>query len=166
MTGTKEKITFEAFSTYSIQNPGNDYGGMNWVSMYTLGGGELNTLGYCDTGYNNAQRGNVDAFSSPFSDGYGIFESANFTDSFKLKTMVAASAWCGTQNFTFNTYSYKNGSLHLKASDTIAVVQGSQTINFGNYGKDFANIVAVNILTDGLGTLGSSCTYGVKRITT
>jgi hypothetical protein len=158
--GTKEKINFESFSYYTNQNPGNGYGGMNWISVYTLGQGLLNQLGYCDTGYNNAIHGKVDAFTSPFSDGYGIFESANFADHFKLNSMVVASAWCGTQNFTFNTYSYRNGALHLKAADTIAIVQGSQTINFANYGKDFVNIAAVNVLTAGLGSIGSSCTYG------
>jgi hypothetical protein len=163
MSGTKETIGFEAFSTYSNQNPGAGYGGMDWTSIYTFGKGEQTALGYCDTGYNNALKGGVDAFMAPFSDGYGTFETASAGDNFTLKSMSAACAWNGQEGFTFNSYTYKHGTLHLKASDYIQTYQTGGTINFGSYGKDFKNIAAVTILTGNVfnGHPGSYCTYGV-----
>jgi hypothetical protein len=133
---------------------------MDWVSMYTVGLGIV--VRYCDTGYNNSIQGHAEAFTSPFEDGYGIFESADFGDPFKLKSMIAASAWNGEEGFTFNSYSYRHGQLKMKASVYIDVSQGAQTINFGNYGKDFKNIVAVNILTGVVrnGHPGSYCYEG------
>ncbi|HEY6578600.1 MAG TPA: hypothetical protein VIY09_04705, partial [Rhizomicrobium sp.] len=78
---TKENVTFEAFSSDSNVNVGS-YAGFNFTSVYSLGSEVVSSLGWCDTGYNNALHGHCEAFTSPFSDEYGSFESANLKDSF------------------------------------------------------------------------------------
>ncbi|HEY6577719.1 MAG TPA: hypothetical protein VIY09_00225, partial [Rhizomicrobium sp.] len=77
-----------------------------------------------------------------------------------LKSMDAASAWCGTQDFTFITYSYKNGALTEKASVNIDVSQTGTHIDFGKYKGDFKKIAAVRIDSTHGNSAGSTCSYG------
>jgi hypothetical protein len=95
---------------------------------------------------------------------YGVMESANPKETFSLKSMVAASAWCGDQKWEILSYNIgENGDFVEKASDVITAGQTAQKINFAKLGHGFSNISAVAFSVVSLGSPGNSCTYGTAE---
>lgn len=162
---TKETLGFNSFSGY-YASIASGYGGFNWGDIDYLNATfwQNEKTMWCDTGYQNVIHGAGEAVTWNNNGGtsYGLFESANVTESFTLKSMVAASAWETAQPFDFRTYTYKSGQgFVLKASDTVYLSQTAQTLNFAKIGHpgDFKNIVAVEIVS-GTGKYGNTCSYG------
>ncbi len=153
--GTNEKLTFSNLSGHYGNIP-NGYGGFNWLGdvMY------LNTMrfntAWCDTGYNNvAAAAHTNVVGVMYFG--GTAESANPTESFDLKSMIAASAWCTNQEWRFSTYTYSNGSFQLKGTENFYLRQSAQTLHFGKMGR---NIAAVSVYMMNLGSAGNTCSYG------
>lgn len=156
MTKTREFIGFESYQGRSAYLYA--YDGFDWASINEVGASVVDQV--CDTGYNNVLHGQDEGFTSPFEDGYGIFMSENLRETFNLQSMIAASAWCGKETFTFISYVYQHGRFQEKAADTITLYQTASKIDFRNYGTDFAHISAVTIVSNKGTVAGSSCTYG------
>ncbi|HEX4160650.1 MAG TPA: hypothetical protein VHY79_19440 [Rhizomicrobium sp.] len=161
---TKETVKFNSFSGYYASIP-QGYGGFNWneVDYMNAAFWQNEKPEWCDTGYQNAISGAGEAFAFN-NNGYtttAFFQSADLSETFTLKSMVAASAWDTDQPFYFKTYTDKDGQFKLKATDTVYLSQTVQTINFAKIGKpgDFQNIVQVTIVS-GTGKYGNTCSYG------
>jgi hypothetical protein len=162
---TQETLGFNGFSGY-YGSISAGYGGFTWGDVQYLNATfwEKQKTNWCDTGYQNVIKGAGEAFTWNVNGttSYGLFESANLSVTFSLKSMVAASAWETDQPFDFRSYTYKAGhGFTLKASDTVYLSQTRQMINFGKIGKpgDFNNIAVLEIVS-GTGKYGNTCTYG------
>lgn len=169
--GKQETLGFNGFDNFSGHYYGpmsaNDgYGGFDYGtdvffmnrSTWTSPNGVGYQNGWCDTGYQNACHGKGDVWIYQT----GVMESANLKETFSLKNMIAAASWSDDQPWRFSSYVYKNGTLHLKASDTIYIGQTAQRINFLKIdGKGaFENISAFTIQMEGYGRLGNTCNDG------
>jgi len=161
----QESLGFNGFSGY-YGSISQGYGGFAWgdIDFMNATYWEKEKTGWCDTGFQNVIRGAGEAFtwSNNGYTSYGVFESASTSETFTLKSMIAASGWETAQPFDFNTYTYTKGEgFILKASDTIYLSQKRELINFAKIGNpgDFKNIAAVEIIS-GTGKYGNTCTYG------
>jgi hypothetical protein len=160
---TPETLGFNGFSGYYGSITAG-YGGFTWSDVDYLNATywQKEMTNWCDTGYQNVIKGAGEAFTfnNNGSTSYGVFE--NTTETFTLKSMVAASAWETAQPFDFKSYTYKAGyGFVYKAAVTVDLSQTKQTINFADIGKpgDFKNIALVEIVS-GTGKYGNTCTYG------
>jgi hypothetical protein len=88
---------------------------------------------------------------------YGNMVSSVPTESFSIKSFVAASAWSTNQEWTVTTYTYANGSFTAKGSENIYLSQSAETVKLGKLGK---NIAEISIRLDNLGSAGNTCSYG------
>jgi hypothetical protein len=87
------------------------------------------------------------------------------SETFSLRSVIAASAAETDQPFTFLSYTYGRGKgFALKASDTIVLSETAQKIDFAKLGAngDFQNIAAVTIVA-GTGVYGNPGYYGEHR---
>ncbi|HEY2446249.1 MAG TPA: hypothetical protein VGI20_10980 [Rhizomicrobium sp.] len=158
-SGSNETIRFNGGAGYYGQLA-NGYGGFDWSLVDYLNATYWQNVQteWCDTGYQNVIHGP--------SDGYiyktGLIQSSNLSETFNLRSMIAASAWESNQAFLFNSYVYKHHAFVLKASDYVDFTQTAQTVDFSTVGikaSDFRNVAAVTI-TQEKGIGGSTCSYG------
>ncbi len=154
----KETLNFTGFSGYYGAMSGHDgYGGFNYLGLMEY----MNTSlfshePWCNQGYVNvAAATGASALGWIYFD--GVMESASPTESFSLKSFVAASAWSTDQKFRINTYTYASGSFTLKGTMYAYLSQTATTVKLGKLGK---NIAAVSFYLLDLGSPGNTCTYG------
>jgi len=157
-----ETLTFNAFSGY-YGHLSSGYGGFDYSTAFSYMNATLwqnVDTDWCDTGFQNVCHGAGLAVTRINA---GLYSSKP-TESFSLKSMVAASGWETNQPFTINSYTYiGNGDFLLKASDVVHLSQTAQTVNFAKIGHkgDFRNIAAVTI-SAGTGSYGNTCSYGYR----
>jgi hypothetical protein len=168
---TQETVNFNGYSGY-YGSIAQGYGGFAWGDIDYMNPAFWQTehTNWCDTGYQNVLRGAGEAFTwnNNGSTSYGVFETSDTSETFTLKSMVAASAWETDQPFDFRTYTYTKGQgFVLKASDTIYLSQKKEMINFAKVGKpgDFKDVAAVEVVS-GTGKYGNNCSYGRYGYTT
>jgi hypothetical protein len=160
--GTNETLNFSDLNGCSGSIP-DGYGGFNWIGSFEY----INTMcfntAWCDTGYNNVAAVSASPTVAWVYD-YGTVESAKLSESFDLKSIASASAWDTNQEWTFTSYTYKNGSFTVKGSANVYLSQLAQTINFATLGGKgaFQKIDAIHIQVDNLGTSGNTCSYGAS----
>jgi hypothetical protein len=137
-----ETLTFNSFSGYYGAVP-DGYGGFDWTDIVYFnntksGGPEAN-----DEGFHDAIRGRGEAGFG--ADSGGSFESANLSETFNLKSMLADSGTGSGVPIIFTSFTYSDGELKQKARDVLDVTPTVQRIDFATIGakSDFQNIVAV-----------------------
>jgi hypothetical protein len=168
-----ETIYFNGFSGYYGAMSAHDgYGGLNYLddvlymnqSAWTAPGGGGYQHHWCDTGYQNVAAA-AHSTSIAWIYEFGLMESDS-DKPFTLHSMIAAASWSKDQAWDVNSYTEKNGSLILKASDQITVsFSKAETINFAKLGHkgDFTNIAAVTFSMVSEGHAGNTCTYGTAE---
>jgi hypothetical protein len=168
--GHNETIYFNGFGGYyGLMSAHDGYGGFNYLddvlymsqSNWTQPGGAGYQYHWCDTGYQNVAAA-AHSTSIGWIYDYGLIESAS-SQPFTLHSMIAAASWSKDAVWNVISYTEKNGSLILKASDEITVsFSKAETINFAKLGHkgDFTNIAAVAFELVSLGQPGNTCTYG------
>ncbi|MGH6877101.1 MAG: hypothetical protein ACREHV_06935 [Rhizomicrobium sp.] len=140
--GHNETLNFSGFSGYYGSIP-SGYGGFDWTDLDYL---------------NTASQGEA---AMP-SVGYGAILSVDLSETFSLKSMIAASAAETNQPFDFRSYAYESGKgFSLKASDNVYLSQTPEKIDFAKIGAkgDFQHIAAATIIA-GTGTYGNASNYG------
>lgn len=142
MSKHKETLTFNSFSGYYGVVP-NGYGGFDWsdIVYFNKGGGAEGN----EEGFQSIIKGRGEAGFGPY--GGGAFESANLSETFSLKSMLAASGAGTGDPVFFTSYTYSHGKLIEKARDVVYVTPQVQKIDFAKIGGkgDFQNIVAVSM---------------------
>jgi len=156
--GHNETLTFNSFSGYYGTVP-NGYGGFDWSGVYYINETYWQNIktNWCDTGYQNVCDSNGVAYIYDS----GLIESSQLSETFTLKSMITASAWNSNAVWDVKSYSYSNGSLTLKASDSLTVSQTATKLNFAKFGAkgDFTNISAVFFELASTGSYGNTCSY-------
>jgi hypothetical protein len=158
-----EKLTFEGFpGYYGLMSQEDGYGGFNWSGDFLYMNTSLfRNEPWCNAGYENvASSCGSSALGWIYID--GGFESVKPTETFNLRSMVCASAWSSNQEWGVISYTYSDGHLTEKASDSFYISQYAEKINFSKLGgkNDFRNIAAVVIDLENLGSYGNTCSYG------
>jgi hypothetical protein len=159
---------------YGYLSTHQGYGGFNYAedilfmnrSTWTAPDGIGYQSGWCGTGFQYACEGKGEAWI----DKSGFMESAKPTETFTLKSMIAASAWDTDAKWEINSYTYSDGTLMLKASDVLTISQTAEKVNFAGLGgkTDFRDISAVSFVLMAKGGGGSTCntvgqpTYGYQ----
>ena len=177
--GTNETVGFNNLNSgyegnyYGMMSGHQGYGGFNYAedilfmnrSTWTQPDGVGYSYGWCDTGFQNACEGKVEAWIYKT----GLMEAAKLTETFTLKSMIVASAWDTEAKWQINSYTYGGGKLKLKASDVLTISQTAQRIDFAKLGgrSDFKNISAVSFVLLDVGKYGNTCssylpTYGYQ----
>src|SRR5215469_4509257 len=148
MAKHKETLNFSGPGYYGTMSSQDGYGGFNYTDdmayMNQTLWQKLETH-WCDNGYINATAASKGATGCCYVyEGLGMMESATPSESFSLKSMIAASAWNTDAVWDVKSYTYANGSLSLKASDTMTLSETATKINFNKLGAkgDFTNIAA------------------------
>lgn len=143
--GTNETLRFNGFSgSYGYIPDG--YGGFDWEDMYYFNTAETAAQQTGDAGYHYPIDGRGEAGLGPF--GSGEIESADLSESFTLKSMLADSGTTIGSPVLFTSYTYQNGVLTKKASDWMYITTHVQKIDFAKLGGkgDFQNVAAVFML--------------------
>ena len=142
MSKQNERLTFNGFSGYYGAVP-NGYGGFDWRDVDYIN----NHLAAqtSDEGFQDAIRGRGEAGFANNAGGY--FVSANLSETFSLKSMLAASGADTGDPVIFSSYVYKDGKLTLKAFDVVYISPQVEKIDFATLGHkgDFQNISAVSM---------------------
>jgi hypothetical protein len=140
MSKQKEKLTFNGFTGYYGPVP-NGYGGFDWRDIDYINNNLAAQTN--DEGFQDAIRGRGEAGFANNAGGY--FVSANLSETFSLKSMLAASGAGTGDPVIFSSYVYKDGKMTLKAIDVVEITPQVQKIDFATLGGkgDFQNISAV-----------------------
>jgi hypothetical protein len=168
--GHNETLNFSGFSGYYGNMSQHDgYGGFNYSADFLYMNQScwtgLNGLGYrndwCDRGYQNVAAASK-SHSVAWIYEYGFMESVKPSQTFDVKSLIAASAWGSDASWDINSYTETNGALTLKATDAITVgFSRAETIKFkGKEAKGFSNIAAIGFELVNSGSPGNTCTYG------
>jgi hypothetical protein len=166
---TKETLQFNSFSGYYASIPAG-FGGFDWSDVDYMNATfwKVEHPDWCNTGFQNVLRGAGEAFTWNNNGyvSYGVFE--NTTETFSLKSMVAASGWETAQPFEVKSYTYTTGEGFVyKAGITVYLDQTSKTLKFSKLGKpgDFNNVSLIEVIS-GYGKFGNTCSYGPYGYTT
>jgi len=162
-------LNFSGFSGYYGTMSAHDgYGGFNYESdflymnqsTWTAPDGFGYEEGWCDTGYQNVAAA-AKATSLAWIYEYGLMETDS-KKTFTLQSLIAAASWSSAESWDIISYTEKNGSLTMKATDEItATFSKGETIKFkGKVAKGFTNIAAVAFELVNSGSAGNTCTYG------
>src|SRR5215469_13253129 len=143
-----ERLNFSGANYYGALSTEDGFGGFNYASdmeyMDATFWENIDTW-LCDNGWTNVTAASKDAVGCAWVWESSLMESANLKETFSLKSMIAASGWNTNAVWDVKSYTYANGSLSLKASDTMTLSETATKINFNKLGAkgDFTNIAAV-----------------------
>jgi hypothetical protein len=158
--GTNETLRFNGFSGSYGYIP-NGYGGFNWEDMYYYNTNEDAARQGLGEGYQYPIDGRGEAALGPF--GSGEVMSADPSESFTLRSMLADSGTSIGSPVLFTSYTYQNGVFAKKASDWMYITPEVQQIDFAKLGGkgDFRNVAAVFML---VGSHAYAMGYGHEAV--
>jgi hypothetical protein len=158
--GDNETLRFNGFSGYYGSIP-NGYGGFDWTDVYYVNNSDYGGQESCDQGYHYPIDGRGEAVLGPAES--GTVESANLSETFTLKSMLAESGATSGAPILFTSYTYSSGTFAEKAADWIYVTPGVMKIDFATLGEkgDFQNIAAMHML---VGSAAYGTSYGHDHV--
>jgi hypothetical protein len=161
----KETLNFSGSGYYGALSSEDGLGGFNYLDYCEYVNESYWTnvqTEWCDNGYTNVTAASKGASGCCYIYEDGLMESAKLSESFSLTSAEVASAWDTNAVWDVKSYTYSNGSLSLKASDSITISQTASKLNFAKIGGkgDFKNIAAVFWELSSEGSAGNTCSYG------
>ena len=130
-----ETLNFTGSGYYGALSSEDGLGGFNYADYceYVNESYWTNVLTvWCDNGYTNVTAASKNAVGCCYIYEDGLMESAKLSETFSLKSAEVASAWDTNAVWDVKSYTYSNGSLTLKASDSITISQTATKLNFNN----------------------------------
>lgn len=142
MSRHTETLTFNNFSGYYGEIP-QGYGGFDWTDIDYFNNTKYGEPDGNAEGFQNTIKGRGEAGFG--GDWGGSFETANLSETFSLKSMLADSGADSGVPIFFTSFTYSDGELKQKARDVVYITPGVQKIDFAKLGGkgDFQNIAAV-----------------------
>jgi hypothetical protein len=152
--GHNETLNFSGMSNY-YGSIADGYGGFDWQDLDYLNqkgadGSQWSESGFPNTPHSWAILPGVEGH---YQYDWGVIVSSDLSETFSLRSMLAASAGQTNEQIYLRSYTYGAQGFALKASDAITLSPTAERIDFAKLGNgdDFKNISAI-VISDYIGS--------------